>query len=309
MTRNPGLRCSGIRGGLDPAEGVNLRYFVSKEGFSRPMCRLGVKGGPIWIDGLLTVNDETGRERLVARYAHMKSLGEMLDHGLAVFNDDKEEFEKLTEFSLKDRGRCPHGYPIRHRDTNGDYFYFGSPFPVVRVKAELRRLTDPQSYEVWTRSGWKQDENVFNAAEERKLIKTGKLKQGDARFQPVDVDTGKPLAMHNGSVCWNDFRKRWIMIAVAQGGGPSFLGEVYYAEAPELTGPWLRAKKVVTHNKYTFYNPVHHPFFDQAGGRVIYFEGTYAETFSGNPVATPRYDYNQIMYRLDLADPRLKSAQ
>ena len=99
------------------------------------------------------------------------------------------------------------------------------------------------------------------------------------------------------------------MIAVARGGGPSFLGEVYYAEAPELTGPWLRAKKIVTHYKYSFYNPVQHPFIDQAGGRVIYFEGTYAETFSGNPVATPRYDYNQIMYRLDLSDPRLNAAQ
>ena len=28
---------------------------------------------------------------------------------------------------------------------------------------------------------------------------------------------------------------------------------------------------------------------------------------SGDP--TPRYDYNQIMYRLDLADERLKAAQ
>ena len=38
--------------------------------------------------------------------------------------------------------------------------------------------------------------------------------------------------------------------------------------------------KVVTHDRYSFYNPVHHPFFDQAGGRIIYFEGTYATTFS-----------------------------
>ena len=43
--------------------------------------------------------------------------------------------------------------------------------------------------------------------------------------------------------------------------------------------------------------------------RLVYFEGTYVTTFSGNPVATPRYDYNQIMYRLDLADPRLRDVQ
>ena len=62
----------------------------------------------------------------------------------------------------------------------------------------------------------------------------------------------------------------------------------------------------MTHDKYTFYNPAQHPFFAQAGGRYIFFEGTYTEEFSGNPVATPRYNYNQIMYRLDLADPRLR---
>jgi hypothetical protein len=45
--------------------------------------------------------------------------------------------------------------------------------------------------------------------------------------------------------------------------------------------------------------------FDKEGGRAIYFEGTYASTFSGNTHPTPRYDYNQIMYKLDLADPRL----
>ncbi|MFA6561601.1 MAG: hypothetical protein WCV00_06800 [Verrucomicrobiia bacterium] len=297
------------KGGLNPSDGVNLRYFVDADGFSRPVARLGVKSGPMWLDGFVTVNDDAGRERLVAHYAHMKSLGEMLDHGLAVFNDEKGEFKKVVEFPLSDRVRCPRGHPNRRCDASGDWFYFGEPFPVARVKAEWKRLADPASYEVWTRDGWKREAKPVDAAAERELIKTGKLKPAEARFQPVDVDSGKPLAMHYGSVCWNDFRKRWIMIAVAQGGGPSFLGEVYYAEAPELTGPWLRAKKIITHNKYTFYNPVQHPLFDQAGGRVIYFEGTYAETFSGNPVATPRYDYNQIMYRLDLSDPRLGSAR
>ncbi len=38
---------------------------------------------------------------------------------------------------------------------------------------------------------------------------------------------------------------------------------------------------------------------------MIFFEGTYTTTFSGNPDPTPRYDYNQIMYQLDLSDRRL----
>ena len=69
-------------------------------------------------------------------------------------------------------------------------------------------------------------------------------------------------------------------------------------------GPWVYALKVVTHDRYSFYNPKQHPMFDKEGGRFIFFEGTYTHTFSGNADATPRYDYNQIMYRLDLDDPR-----
>ena len=109
---------------------------------------------------------------------------------------------------------------------------------------------------------------------------------------------------HAGSVNWNEYRKKWIMVFV-EIGGTSFLGEVWYAEADALTGPWKDAVKIVTHDKYSFYNPSQHPQFDQDQGRVIYFEGTYSQTFSGNANPTPRYDYNQIMYRLDLSDPRL----
>ena len=49
--------------------------------------------------------------------------------------------------------------------------------------------------------------------------------------------------------------------------------------------------------------------FDQEGGRFIYFEGTYTGTFSRKEDFTPRYDYNQIMYRLDLSDPRLSLSE
>jgi hypothetical protein len=84
---------------------------------------------------------------------------------------------------------------------------------------------------------------------------------------------------------------------------------VWYAESKQPDGPWGKAAKVVSHPRYTYYNPVHHTFLDADGGRFIYFEGTYTLEFSGNPVAPARYDYNQLMYKLDLDNPRLKSAQ
>ena len=68
-------------------------------------------------------------------------------------------------------------------------------------------------------------------------------------------------------------------------------------------------KKIVSHEDYSFYNPKQHPYFDREGGRVIYFEGTFTRSFSGNKEPVPRYDYNQMMYKLDLRDPRLSDSE
>ena len=103
---------------------------------------------------------------------------------------------------------------------------------------------------------------------------------------------------------WNDYRRRWVMIFVEL-NGTSFLGEVWFAEADTPLGPWVFARKIVTHDRQTFYNPKQHPFFDKDNGRILFFEGTYTNSFSGNSETTPRYEYNQILYKLDLADLRL----
>jgi hypothetical protein len=315
------------KGGLDPDKGVDLTYFVDDKGFSRPTAPMK-EGGMIWLGGFLTLPDETGQERMLARYSRMKSLGEMLEHGLMLFNDQTQTFEKILAFDLKDQFRCPRGHPLRFTENNQEYFYFPAPFPITRVKADLKSLRDPAAYEAFTclppaakyqkdktdvdRTpdgklvyAWKLNTGPTGQIEEKELIAAGKLKPDEARFQVRDIDTDKSVEMADGSIYWNDFRKRYIMIAV-QIGGTSMLGEIWFTEADSPTGPWTLAKKIVTHDQYSFYNPKHHPFFDQQAGRIIYFEGTYTETFSGNPAKTPRYDYNQIMYRLDLADPRLK---
>ena len=155
---------------------------------------------------------------------------------------------------------------------------------------------------------WKKDTAPLTPELQSALLRSGQLKPDEVLWNLRDADTDKPVTAHRGSVAWNDYRKRWTMI-FTQHFGSSLLGEVWYTEADQPEGPWGKAKKVVTHDKYSFYNPAQHPYFAQQGGQVIYFEGTYTHTFSGNPTPTPRYDYNQMMYRLDLSDPRLEAVR
>ncbi len=317
-------------GGLDPSKGVNLRYFTDANGFSRPMCRLGVERGLIWSDGFATVIDDAGRERLVCHYAHMESLEKMLGHGLAVYDDARQEFTKIDSLDLKELWRWPgQAHPVRKREGEVDYLVAGEVFPVIRVPAQWKHWTNLASYESWSclvdgpseaesvvdrdadgkpRWRWRRGVGAVDSTVESKLIASGRMSRNEASFSPVDVESGKPVRLHRGSVNWNPHRKRWIVIAV-ETGGTSMLGEVWYGEASEPTGPWRKVRKIVTHDRYSFYNPVHHAEFDEAGGRWIYFEGTYVNTFSGNPDTTARYDYNQVMYRLDLDDPSLQGVR
>jgi hypothetical protein len=92
-------------------------------------------------------------------------------------------------------------------------------------------------------------------------------------------------------------------------GKPSAFGELWYAEAGTPTGPWGKAVKVLTHSNYTFYNPRLHPEFTPRESPILLFEGTYTADFADHPCPTPRYNYNQVLYRLDLDDPALSAAQ
>jgi len=119
----------------------------------------------------------------------------------------------------------------------------------------------------------------------------------------------KPVTPHSGSIAPNGYRKRWVTIFMEKFGKPSAFGELWYAEADSPTSPWGPAVKVLTHRNYTFYNPRLHAGFTPADSPILLFEGTYTRQFANRPNPTPRYDYNQILYRLDLDDPALKPAQ
>ncbi len=154
------------------------------------------------------------------------------------------------------------------------------------------------------RWGWKRNGEPMDHAKEKFLLERGILKPGEGHFNQVDAETGRSVQSMSGSVFWNAYRQKWVMI-FEEIYGTSFLGEVWYAEGDTPVGPWVYCRKIVTHDNYSFYNVGQHPLFDQEGGSLIYFEGTYTHSFTDNPVPTPRYDYNQIMYRLNLKDPDL----
>jgi hypothetical protein len=309
-------------GGLDPQVGVDLTYFVGPEGFAKQIAPMP-GSGPTWIDSLITLTDESGKERLFASYVKVKPPLTVYARGLAEFNDETEQFEHVAEFDMK-APITPGGHALLHTEDGVPYIYFARPYPLVRVRATAEDLRSLDSYEAFAclkagstlekpqldredgrlRYSWKRGAPAVGPEEQARLIRSGAIAAEEALLQLRDRETGQPVTAHNGSVSWNAYRRRWVMITV-QSGGTSFLGEVWYAEAENLTGPWRDAVKVVTHDRYSFYNPKHHPQFDQEDGRIIFFEGTYTRTFSGNPEPTPRYDYNQIMYKLDLADPRL----
>jgi hypothetical protein len=196
---------------------------------------------------------------------------------------------------------------------------------LTRVRATVADLLDLTQYETYScfqtgsrsdtlrcdrdatgslRFAWRKDTLPLTPELQAKLVAQGQLATAEGWFHLTDVQSGDPIKLHHRSIAWNSYRRRWVMIT-SESMGSSMLGEVWYAEADTPIGPWVYARKVVTHDRYSFYNPKQHPMFAEDDGRRLYFEGTYTHTFSGNPDRTPRYDYNQIMYRLDLDDSRL----
>jgi hypothetical protein len=304
-------------GGLDPSTGINLRYFVDAAGFSRPVCP-DPSQGMRWIEGLMVVKDPSGQDRLVARYAVMKDLGHALEWVIGAFDGERGRFDAVQRIA----NPTPHtsAHPFRVRAGTNEYWHV---FPTLRVPATWQSVTNPAAYESFTclttpapgtspvdverdaRGSpvyrWRTGFAPFTPDAQSDPVKRGALDRSENWHCLVDLENGAPLRTTpvRGSVCWNPHVRSWIGLF---SGEP---GDVWYAEADTPVGPWVYARRVVTHDRYNFYNPAQHPFFDQEFGRVIYFEGTYTTTFSAAPAPTPRYDYNQIMYRLTLDDPRL----
>jgi len=313
------------KGGLDPAVGVNLDYFCEGN-FVRPMMpeRPGKGSQVYWLSCLMNVPDAAGKEHLLAWWNRIENPGmRTIERGIAEFNPTAGHFEYLADYPTT-AALQPGGHAVRA----GDYIIMTGDGAQTRVRATYEAAKDPAQYEALTclagddpfstatarilrtaegkvHYTWRRGGRPCGAREQAELVKAGLLQPSECQFRPVDAASGKAFGPHACSIGWSPHRKRWTMI-LSEIMGSSMLGEIWYLEAAAPEGPWSNAVKVVTHNEMTFYNPLQHPELS-ADGPYLYFEGTYTRTFSGAKVPTPYYDYNQVMYRLDLLDKRVQS--
>ncbi len=270
---------------FEPPLRLKFEYFTDKKSAPRGVAK--VPGdGPTWVTGYVSLPDATGTPRLVGIYRKIRSHLDTYEMGLCVWNDETANFERQLVLWDKSDGEpkeppAPEGHPAFWKDAAGKaWVLFGNPLPTLRCPATFEGWRDAESWEVL-----KPQESLRAA--------------GD----------GAPVKPHTGSIAWNAFRKKWVTVFMQKFGKPSAFGEIWYAEADAPTGPWGTAVKILTHDNYTFYNPRLHPEFTAADSPILIFEGTFTAEFADRPMPTPRYNYNQILYRLDLDDPALAPAQ
>lgn len=268
---------------------LKARFDLFRNGQGRPRGVAKMPGnGPTWISALTALPDHDGNTRLVASYAKIKPPLDAYEKGLCVWDDATQNFQRLKVIWTKSIEESestttpimPDGHPVLWTDGNGhDWILFGNPLPVLKC---------PATFEAW------QDPMQWQTIQPQKTLKAA---GNESNVRP-----------HSGSIVWNPWRKRWVTVFMQWFGKPSAFGELWYAESDHPTGPWGPAVRILSHNNYTFYNPRIHPEFTPDDSPVLLFEGTYTQQFADNPHPTARYDYNQILYRLDLDDDQLTPA-
>jgi len=266
---------------------LKVKFEVFRDARGRPRAVARMPGsGPTWLTACVSLPDKDGRPRLVASYLKVEPPLKIYERGLCVWDEEAERFERHRVVWRKSQERperppFPDGHAVLWTAPDGQrWVLFGNPLPTLRCRATLEAWEDPARWEV---------------LEPQKSLVSGA--------------DGRRVVPHSGSIAWSGVRKRWVTVFTEKFGKPSAFGEVWYAEADSPTGPWGKAVKVLSHENYTFYNPRIHSELTPEDSPVLLFEGTHSRMFARRPPPTPRYDYNQVLYRLDLDDPALAPAR
>lgn len=299
------------KGGLDPMLGIHFDYLGAPT--NGPAGALFNSGGPglVHLDGLLVVKDAQGAGHLMAHYKIEGSSGRPAQHGLAEFDRASRLFEPVTELGEDFIWQSPLGHAIPVKDDESSFFYFANPFPATRVAASYEALTNPSEYQALARDPktgelrWQTTKPPVTQTNEQSMIAAKQIKKEEAQMQMQDFSGGGTVIVSSADVAWNAYRKRWVMVASGSAGRGAAEHALWYAESDKPEGPWKLALKVADEAGTSLDNPCLHPFFDQDGGRWIYFETTVSGSAGPMAMRVPRYEQNQMMFRLDLSEERL----
>jgi len=303
-------------GGLDPDIGIDLNYFVDDKGFTQAMAPPDAVPGPgvAWLSQLLVVPNEDGIDSMYGFVGKWNSGFSLQKWSLVRLDDSTGMFEEVTPFSTSQL--WPNGQTMRWSHGSQDTVYFGT---TTRVPADPALLADLEAYTSYTPLLSHTDDTLVQDAQgrlnyewrvdSRPLDTTLPDLEAIPKEQRlfghiVEPETGHTPLASASTHSPNDYRQRFVRVTQEAWAATSLLGELWYWEADSPMGPWVYARKIVTHDDTTFYNPRLHPYFDKNGGKTIFFEGTYTSWMSGSE-PTPRYNYNQLLYRLDLDDPQV----
>lgn len=313
------------QGGLNPEVGVNLNYVTDPSGSARNVAA-GVLGETVTVKGLMVT--PTDPPQLFATFQRHSDA--TIRQGLLKWNESRKKFRQVKLFPEDTRVKlCPN--VTRVRSDGREWFYFACPLPLVRVPATPKAIKDISRYQTFTpvkagaswdgkhteraegnRWEWKTGTPTADHPRERELRRNFWFPDRAGIHHLTDFQTGESFVAREGTVFWNEFRQKWIMITNEFVPRGPRKGNVYYAEADSPIGPWVYARKVASHRdtlkdpyrgNFSFQDVKQHPELTRDEGKTIFFSGLFKRTARGQ--AVPRYNNNHLMYRLDLTDNRL----
>ncbi|MGN0847013.1 MAG: hypothetical protein ACI4RA_06480 [Kiritimatiellia bacterium] len=252
----------------------------NEKGTMRPRGVIPRQGqGPIWIFGLVSLRDRQGEEHLCGAWSQIKEFCTPEKTGLCEWDAASESFRVVRTVWTRTKESpkatvIPDGTACRYVDEAGrKWVLFGNPFPFLRMPDAYEAYLDPAQWEEVPRVG--------------ELV----------------AEDGSRVMPASGQIAWSAYRRRFVAVLQQKFGKPSGFGEVWYAESATPYGPWTNVVKIATHDNYAFYNPILHMEGEsERNADYLLFEGTYSDAFANHPPRTPRWNYTQVLYRLDFKD-------